>query len=57
MLPQFWEWRILDVPRFYLWVLPVIVFQLRRGLEGSLKSAAKRDDQNPTDLMSLAKPN
>jgi hypothetical protein len=45
------------VLRFYLWVLPVIVFQLRRELDGPLKAAAKKDDQNPVDLMGLAKPN
>jgi uncharacterized membrane protein len=35
MFPQFWFWRIQDVPsRFYLWLIPLAVFWIGRFLEG-----------------------
>jgi hypothetical protein len=29
MAPQFWQWRVQDVPlRFYLWLIPIVIFWL-----------------------------
>jgi uncharacterized membrane protein len=31
MAPQFWQWRILNLPlRFYLWLIPIIIFWIGR---------------------------
>jgi len=35
MAPQFWQWRIQNVPfRFYLWLVPIAVFWIGRLQEG-----------------------
>jgi hypothetical protein len=35
MFPQFWSWRIQDVPlRFYFWLIPLAVFWTGRALGG-----------------------
>jgi hypothetical protein len=35
MAPQFWDWRIQNVPlRFYLWLVPILVFWIGRLPEG-----------------------
>jgi len=42
MFPQFWSWRIQDVPlRFYLWLIPLAIFWIGRSLEGSPKPDQK----------------
>lgn len=42
MFPQFWFWRIQDVPlRFYLWLIPLAVFWIERSLEGSPRPRQK----------------
>lgn len=42
LLPQFWLWRIQNVPlRFYLWLIPLVVFWVGRSLEGSPRSGQK----------------
>jgi hypothetical protein len=35
MVPQFWQWRIQNVPlRFYLWLVPIAVFWIGRLQKG-----------------------
>jgi len=35
MAPQFWQWRIQNVPlRFYLWLVPIAAFWIGRLQEG-----------------------
>jgi hypothetical protein len=44
MVPQFWSWRIQDVPlRFYLWIAPLAVFWVGRTFGGS-----SGPDRSPT---------
>jgi len=43
MLPQFWIWRIQDIPlRFYSWLIPLAVFWIGRSLEGPPKPNQRR---------------
>jgi len=47
MAPQFWQWRILNIPlRFYLWLIPVLIFWVGRLPEepktANLESAQKQ---------------
>jgi len=42
MFPQFWSWRIQDVPiRFYFWIAPLAVFWIGRALVVPSKSNQK----------------